>query len=386
MDGELLLKRVHQTLPPAEEAVFQEWLAQDDRHRVYFERMQRVWLAEESTSSLESDIPGVMARFDEYVRKEQVMHHRKMLRIVYRYAACLFLLLAIGGGILLLYREKQPVVLVEGNVAKEIVPGGNKAIILFSDGNQVVIDSLTDMAQYEAKGIEIEKSAGTIRYIDRAHSLMEYNTIIIPRGGEYHVVLSDGTEVWLNSESQLRIPTVFAGSERRVSLSGEAYFAVTKDSRKPFVVETDLGNVKVYGTEFNVKRYPDEAQLKATLVKGSIGFSSSDIAELKIKPGYQLSLAEGSRQPDIRQVKIYNEIAWKNRQFCFESETLGEIMATLQRWYDVRVVFVDPALKAITFSGTLNRYDKIESILHFFEAGFDIRFLIEGDTIKVMRK
>ena len=209
---------------------------------------------------------------------------------------------------------------------------------------------------------------------------------MIPKGGEYQVELSDGTMVWLNSDTELKIPTVFAGDERRVYLSGEAYFAVTKDERKPFIVETDLGNVKVYGTEFNVKRYRDDGQLKATLVEGVIGFSSDRIAELKLKPGYRLSLAEGSETPEIREVKVYNEIAWRDKRFSFENETLEEIARELERWYNVKIVFTDPALKELVFSGTLSRYGKIETMLRLFEEGVEVKFTIESDTIKVIRK
>ena len=255
-----------------------------------------------------------------------------------------------------------------------------------ADGKKVDVEWLVDSAQYKVEGVEVEKEGGKIRYVGKEQVALNYNTIMIPRGGEYQVELSDGTMVWLNSETQLRIPTTFVGKERRVYLSGEAYFAVAKNRDKPFIVETELGEVKVYGTEFNVKFYREEKKLKATLVEGNIGFRSEQIAELKIKPGYQLSLVEGANTPEIKQVKIYNEIAWKNRQFCFESERLESVMMMLQRWYNVEVDFVDPSLKDFKLSGTLNRYDKIETLLRFFEEGFDIKFLVENNTIKVMRK
>lgn len=382
---DILLRKVNQDLIPEEEELFRKWLAEDEQHRIYFERVRKIWQADESTSSLVSDIPGVKARFDEHIRKEQMLRRKRMIRRVYQYAACCLLLFSVGIGILWFSRDKEPIA-GEAVIAKTIQPGENKAIILLANGEQIDVESLDDTSRYRREGIEVEREKGTIRYVDQKHVSVEYHTIVIPKGGEYQVELNDGTKVWLNSETQLRIPTAFTGNERRVFLSGEAYFAVTKNRQQPFIVETDLGNVKVYGTEFNVKRYSDEEQLKATLVEGSIGFSSDQIAELKIKPGYQLSLSEGSGKPEVKQVKIYNEIAWKNRQFCFESKTLGEIMTTLQRWYAVKVIFTDPALKELKFSGTLNRYDKIDSLLRLFEAGVDIRFLIENDTIRVVKK
>lgn len=382
---DILLRKVRRTLSPGEEAVFQEWLAGDERHREYYERVRRVWSVDKTTCEMDTDIAGVIAGFDDYVRKERELRRKRMVRHAYRYAACLFFLLAVGGGILFLNKgEKQAERLASVN--KESVPGGNKAIILLGDGKKVDVEMLADTMFYKAEGIEVQKNAGVIKYSGLQKSEVTYNTIMIPRGGEYQVELSDGTMVWLNSETQLKVPTAFVGEERRVFLSGEAYFAVTKDDRKPFIVETDLGNVKVYGTEFNVKRYRDEKQLKATLVEGVIGFSSDRIEELKLKPGYQLSLTEGAGKPEIKQVKIYNEIAWRNKQFCFENETLEEIARELERWYNVKIIFTDPALKDLVFSGTLSRYGKIEMLLRLFEEGVEVKFVVEKDTVKVMRK
>lgn len=381
---DLLLKKVCRELTPEEQLELQKWLEEDERHRLYFERVRAIWQADESTSLRESNLPKVMNRFDDYVEKESRERRRKIQHI-FQYAACVLLVLAIGGGILFFYGGEEQKVL-EAKATREILPGGNKAVILLADGEKVDVEWLLDSARYKVEGVEVEKEGGKIRYVGKEQVALSYNTIMIPRGGEYQVELSDGTMVWLNSETQLRIPTIFVGNERRVYLSGEAYFSVTENRDKPFVVETELGEVKVYGTEFNVKFYQEERELKTTLVEGNIGFRGERIAELKIEPGYQLSLVEGSTTPEIKQVKIYNEIAWKNHQFCFESERLENVMMMLRRWYNVEVDFVDQDLKDFKLSGTLNRYDKIETLLRFFEEGFDIKFCVENDTIKVMRK
>lgn len=380
----IILKKVRRELTPDEEADLQAWLDQDERHKIYFERVKEIWQADESVVSPESDLPKVISRFDDYVQRERKIRHRKILRNVYRYAACILLLVVMVGG-WVLYNQTDKPEMLEARVTREILPGENKAIILLSGGEKVNVAWLADSAQYKVDGVEVEKEGGKIRYVGKNQSVEEYNTIIIPRGGEYEAELSDGTKVWLNSETQLRIPTVFVGKERRVYLSGEAYFAVTKNDEKPFIVETILGEVKVYGTEFNVKSYPDEKEIKATLVEGNIGFRSEQLPEVRLKPGYQLSLLEG-QEPEIKKVKVYNEIAWKNRQFCFESEKLNNIMTMLERWYNVKIVFTDPALKSLKFSGTLNRYESINTILYLFEEGVDVKFEIENDVIKVMRK
>lgn len=382
---DILVKRVRWGLTPEEESVFQEWLAQDKSHEVYFERVRKVWGAEEPTSSLKSNLSKVMTHFDAYVEKEKELRRRRIMRNVYWYAACLLVVLSVGGGMWFFSQHDEPVKM-EPKVAQDILPGGNKAIILLADGEEVDVEWLADSSRYKVDGIEVTTGEGKIRYKGKNDTKVEYNTIMIPRGGEYQVELSDGTKVWLNAETQLRIPTAFVGTERRVFLKGEAYFDVTKNDKQPFIVETDLGEVKVYGTQFNVKFYPEEKEIKATLVEGNIGFKSEEVAELKIKPGYQLRLAEGAKKPEVKPVKIYNEIAWKNRMFCFESERLESIMLKLERWYNVDIIFEDSGLKKFKFSGNLNRYDNIDKILHFFEEVFDVKFAVEENTIKVMRK
>ena len=330
---DILVKKVRWGLTPEEESAFQEWLAQDKSHEVYFERVRKVWGAEEPTSSLKSNLSKVMTHFDAYVEKEKELRRRRIMRNVYWYAACLLVVLSVGGGMWFFSQHDEPVKM-EPKVAQDILPGG-------------------DSSRYKVDGIEVTTGEGKIRYKGKNNTKVEYNTIMIPRGGEYQVELSDGTKVWLNAETQLRIPTAFVGTERRVFLKGEAYFDVTKNDKQPFIVETDLGEVKVYGTQFNVKFYPEEKEIKATLVEGNIGFKSEEVAELKIKPGYQLRLAEGAKKPEVKPVKIYNEIAWKNRMFCFESERLESIMLKLERWYNVDIIFEDSGLKKFKFSGNL---------------------------------
>lgn len=382
---EILLKKVRRTLSSEEEEIFQSWLTRDIRHKDYYERVRRVWSSDETTYTLSTDVAKLISHFDDHVRQERMARQRKLLKRVYRSVACLLLLLSVGGGIVL-WRKENREVTTDLRLTHSIYPGKDKAIILLSNGEKVDIDLLSDSLPYQANGFVVEKDSGIIKYSGAQLPEVTYNTIIIPRGGEYQVKLSDGTTVWLNAESKLKIPTSFTGNERRVFLWGEAYFDVVKNDRKPFVVETDLGNIKVYGTEFNVKHYTGDGQLEATLVEGIIGFSNDKITELQLKPGYQLSLAEGELNPKIEQVKIYNEIAWKDKRFCFENKNLETIARDLERWYNVEIVFKDPALKNLEFSGTLSRYGEIKTLLHFFEESANVKFLTDNRVITVTNK
>lgn len=379
IEWEILTKKATGTLTPAEESAFQEWLLQDKKHQIYFERVKNVWNSDETTLFMQSDLSKVIGQFDVFV--ERKLRKSRHIKRFYRYAAaCLIALLLTGGGIWILHDQLTPTPKTI-TASNTILPGGNKALILLDNGEKIDVRQLAD-SSHQIEGINVALKEGKIRYSSNTlRPKTEYNTIIIPRGGEYQVELSDGTKIWLNAETQLKIPTTFTGKERRVFLKGEAYFKVTKNDNQPFIVETTMGEVKVYGTQFNVKFYPDDKEIRTTLVEGSISFKNQQIAELKIKPGYQLQLKEHSSTPKIKQVKIYNEIAWKNRMFSFESERLEDIAKKLERWYNVTIVFEDEDLKNFKFSGNLSRYNTIDKILFPFEEVFNVKFLIGKNGI-----
>lgn len=381
---EILLKKTRCPLSLEEEKIFQRWLAEDVNHREYFERMHKVWNADETTYTLSTDISKLIVDFDRYVINDN-KRKRRLKQVIYYIAACLVVLLSVGGSILLM-QDNQSNIQPYVEMKQPIVAGNSKAIVLLSDGKRVSVEALADSLSYKTKELSVEKDSGIIKYSAIVGKDLAYNTIIIPKGGEYQVKLSDGTKVWLNADSQLKTPIVFVGNERRVFLSGEAYFDVEKDVTKPFVVETNMGNIQVYGTEFNVRNYLSDNRLKTTLVEGSIGFCNNRIAEVKLKPGYQLTLIKGEVRPKIEQVKIINEIAWKYKRFCFENTSLEVIAKDLERWYDVEFVFVDPNLKKLEFSGNISRCSEIATLLRFFEECADVKFLIDKRVVSVGRK
>mgnify|MGYP000406000360 FL=1 len=369
-----------------EQAELEAWSLQEEHARLYAKIRNQAELQKRNLYVDGLDVDGVWHKLREQIADVPVRKRRFFTR--YRVVACLLLL--IGVGTLLVYNRYsrlQPSDLL----VQSIHPGSSKAVLITNEGKQIILqDSLNQEIQVDESvtvkntGLLAEYCLQDLQAAEQAE--IKYNTIVVPRGGEYEVRLPDGSYVWMNADSEIRFPVVFTGQTRQVSLKGEAYFDVTKNDKQPFIVETDLGEVKVYGTQFNVKFYPEEKEIKATLVEGNIGFKSEEVAELKIKPGYQLRLAEGAKKPEVKPVKIYNEIAWKNRMFCFESERLESIMLKLERWYNVDIIFEDSGLKKFKFSGNLNRYDNIDKILHFFEEVFDVKFAVEENTIKVMRK
>lgn len=380
INWDLLRRRMGGELSEEEERQFREWMNASLRHREYYERMCRVW---NSDTIYKSDVHGALAKFDELLEQEEKRRRRVIGRRMLRWSVAAAVLLGMAGGLSLWFQQPEKSMPLAVNT---IVPGESRAILVLPDGTNIGLNKTTDTSVLRIEGAEIRLQEGVVHFTDQAGKPeAETNAIIIPRGSEYHIVLSDGSEVWMNADSKLRFPAHFGDGERRVVLTGEAYFAVNHNSEWPFIVETDLGNIRVYGTEFNVKRYGKG--VRATLVKGSIGFCKKGALEnyLRIEPGFQVS-CENGREPVVRKVKVRNEIAWKNKQFCFERQPLYEIMEELMRWYDVNITFEDESLKELYFTGTLNRYEHIGALLRFFEASCDICFKIEGRNITIRRK
>ena len=213
---------------------------------------------------------------------------------------------------------------------------------------------------------------------------LQYNILRVPRGGEYSVVLGDGTSVCLNSESELRYPVQFDRGERRVFLRGEGYFEVAKDVKRPFFVNADKLKIRVYGTSFNVNTY-NLANVETVLVEGKIGIqeTNSDV-EYSVMPG-QLALYNREKGTmEIRDVDVRPYVAWKEHEFMFDNESLEEIMNTLSLWYDVDVFFQTASLKQLHFTGHLGRYEEVSHILDAISGVTQVKFSVKGRTIIVM--
>ncbi|WP_427875737.1 FecR family protein [Flavobacterium sp. MMS24-S5] len=193
------------------------------------------------------------------------------------------------------------------------------------------------------------------------------NLLTIPRGGQFFVQLADSTKVWLNSESQLKYPVAFVdGQTRQVELVyGEAYFEVspsTKHKGSRFKVKTENQNVEVIGTEFNIKAYRDESAIYTTLVKGVVAVSNTSKKQI-LTPNQQSKITEYNGNINVSEVDVYNEISWRKGLFVFKGMPLKDIARVLSRWYDVDIVFADPALGNVKFNGVLNKNQKLEDIL-----------------------
>lgn len=270
----------------------------------------------------------------------------------------------------------------------EILPGHSSAVVTLASGQQVALEKEIRKIE-ESDGTMLHSREGELIYKASGKKKVAeimYNTVTIPRGGEYRLELSDGTKVWLNAETELRFPVSFSGDMREVYLKGEAYFEVKKDADCPFWVHSSMGSVQVLGTGFNVRDYADEREVVTTLEYGKVAYFSGDLArKVVLQTGQQVVDREGDFL-EVRKVDPLQYTGWREGKYVFEDVSLENIMRTLARWYDIEVVYADATVKKLHFTGDLERYENINVFLDFIETGGDVRFKTEGRKIIIAKK
>lgn len=270
-------------------------------------------------------------------------------------------------------------------VKNDIAPGGNKAILTLANGSTVVLTDAKNGKLASQGGVVISKTAdGQVKYAganqDAASNTLVYNMATTPKGGQYQFILSDGTKVWLNSASSIKYPVNFIGNERRVELTGEAYFEVAHNAAKPFRVVSSGQTVEVLGTHFNINAYADENAVKTTLLQGSVKVSSAGGSSV-IKPGEQAQFNNGKINV-VSGVDLDAAVAWKNGLFYFEDSNIQEVMRQFARWYDVDVKY-DGELPSRHFSGEISRNINATQMLDILSFK-KIHYKLQGKTIIVM--
>lgn len=298
-------------------------------------------------------------------------------------AAVIFLTLCAG----LYYFKSNRAEQLREQAAAAISPGGNKATLTLADGKVISLQTAPNGQLAEVSGVKITKTKnGELVYSlsDGTAATTGENTISTPQGGQYLLSLPDGTKVWLNSASALKFPTAFSGTrERKVTLSGEAYFEVAK-LKTPFVVTTDKQRVEVLGTHFNINAYLDEQQTKTTLLEGSVRVSSLTTGNVvMLSPGEEAMLK--ANRLDVQKADIERNTDWKNGIFMFKNESLEGIMRKIARWYNVEIVYEQYAPRKETFSGIVSRYDNVNKVLRRLELTGAVSFKIQGRKIIVSK-
>jgi transmembrane sensor len=272
----------------------------------------------------------------------------------------------------------------------DIAPGSNKAILTLANGSKI---SLTDAHSGEIAsqfGTSISKSKDGSLVYDKpgsANVQLAYNSVETPKGGQYQLILTDGTKVWLNAASSLKYPLAFDGKERKVELNGEAYFEVAKNKSMPFRVVTDHQMVEVLGTHFDINSYADEPSTRTSLLEGSVRVTNLESnTKVVIKPGQQSMVNSGSSPAiSVKNIDTDEAVAWKNGYFMFDEEPLESILRKISRWYDVDIQYKGLGAKNnLYFSGTLSRYSNVSKVLKKLELTESVHFKVEGRTIIVM--
>ena len=271
---------------------------------------------------------------------------------------------------------------VQGH-AGDVAPGRYGAVLTLSDGSRIVLDSAGNGQIATQGSSQVDIQNGAVVYEKAADTpAVVYNTMTTPRGRQFRVVLPDGSNVWLNAASSLRYPTAFAGDRRTVELSGEAYFEIAKDTRRPFVVSAKGMHVQVLGTAFNLMAYPDEAAVNTTLVDGAVRVAAGK-SSLLLNPDEQACLPDNSSRFTVSKPNLKEVLAWKDGRFRFDGAKITTIMRQIARWYDVDIEYRGDA-PSNEFNGSISRAEYAQKILHALERTGNVHFSLEGRTIVVM--
>lgn len=283
--------------------------------------------------------------------------HQKQRRPLWpRIAVAASLVLCLSAGSYYIFHQHK-VVNYAANVKHDIQHGSNGAILTLANGEKVILEETKVGEVTRQNGTDLHKAGDSLLVYQpggqTANASIYYNTLETPRGKQYSVVLPDGSKVWLNAASSLKYPTVFSGKERKVELTGEAYFEIVHNKAKPFRVLTNSQTVDVLGTHFNIKAYADEPATWTTLLQGSVKVENSRHHAAVLIPGQQAVSGNNGALQTLKKVDVNAVLDWKNGEFVFSGESLESIMRKVARWYDAEVEYKDESLRKDQFVGSV---------------------------------
>ena len=375
----LLSKALLGMLSEEEKRALQQWREESpENEQLYGSVMNTGYIVQKSREVANVDI--VNGYMNVLQKRKRNVRVRRIRRIVSVAAGVVLPLLAV----VLWYGTRQKSDVPE-QVASVIRHGEVKAELVLADGTTRILSSGVTDSLFVQQGASIVVQDQGVSYQGDSSVVEErYNTLRVPRGGEYSITLSDGTIVYLNAESELRYPVKFVGEDRQVYLSGEAYFDVVHDKTHPFVVDVKNSTVRVLGTSFDVRAYADEDEVLTTLVQGSVRFSAGKESVI-LGPGEQAVLDKSGRV-ETREVDTYLYTAWKDGVFAFKRQRLEEIMKVVARWYDVNVFWENVSQKEVTFTGKMKRYDDFSKVVEMLEMTGNTEFMIKENNIFIREK
>ncbi|PUZ20699.1 FecR family protein [Chitinophaga costaii] len=380
----LLNKLREGALMPAEEAELDLFFA-EERNREIFNRVAAL-----HTTTNSSVLPIDQTEWEpllvDILSADKTAEKRGAKRIFilpvwWRMAAAVLILIVVSG---LLLRQKIKGPGTHHQVAAlDMPPGTNKAILQLSNGNRIVLSDAQNGVIGRQGNVQVIKlDSGRLAYQQEPagnETVVVYNTLITPRGGQFKVLLPDGSAVWLNAASSLRYPSSFIGNDRVVELTGEAYFEVAPDAKRPFRVRSKDQEVLVLGTHFNINTYADEPAATTTLISGKVKVDGTGFSGI-LQPGEQARLQGGNWQL-LKAADLDQVIAWKNGYFSFDRADITTVMRQLARWYDVNVIFETKNTQQ-AFIGEIPRNVSLEKAMQILKLS-DIRYTVTGKTVRI---
>jgi len=334
---------------------------------------------------------AILANIIEQGKAQQALENRRPKKIHHLFlkaaAAAIFVGLAFG---LIFFRKKtNQQALPSNSIAQQpadISPGGTKATLTMGNGTTIVLTNSPNGILAQNGSTAIRKISDGQLVFETGHATTraadpdDWNIISTPRGGEYQLVLPDGSKVWLNAESSLKFPSHFNGTKRSVVLAGEAYFEIAKNTQQAFRVTTAQMEVQVLGTDFNLADYGEDGTPKTTLINGAVKIKSGQQTQL-LKPGQQVQLTKNKQLKLIDHVDIETEIAWKNGLFRFKDASIQQVMEQVARWYDIEVTYDNEHAKKL-FNGSVSRNVNLSGLLNML-AYTGVNYEIEGRKIHI---
>lgn len=384
--ADLIFRHIRGTLSDAESAQLRQWLDASEENRALFQK-----LSDKESYKTKAQLYKRFERLQNYTQIHKQINRQRRQRLFFFVSTAAAVLLLVVSALLLIPSGKEmpakktPLV----KSINLIPPGTATATLQTATGEIVDLSSAKNLTS--EGGANINQADNTLQYEENkkekspASEKEIYNTLSVPRGGEYKLMLSDGTQVWLNAESSIKYPVRFLKSQREVFVSGEAYFEVSADEKRPFIVNAQNTQVRVLGTAFNLRAYPDEDITQTTLVKGMVSVENEKNARI-INPSEQYTYSQSTGQSLLRKVDVRLYTSWKEGIFLFSSQPLSQILNDISRWYNVSFQYSDDAIKRSVFSGRLKKHENANTLLNLFEETGGIIFEKQGDVIYVKKK
>jgi len=376
IDWEVISKSFRGELSGEERERLERWLAASSRHRDFYRRALE---GGETDATVGVDKNVLAAKKSELMGRARMMKEevlpRRSLRFVW-YAAAVILPVAIAVGMWVNMEGKNE----EMIVAQRVQSGSGRAVLELHDGRTYFLDT-TRVVETGIEGNLAKAEKQSLVYTKQEADELVYNKVIVPRAGEYSLTLSDGTRVWLNSDSEIRYPVAFGKERRTVFLSGEAYFEVAKDSTRPFIVHVGDNAIEVLGTHFNVVSYKKD-ELYTTLVEGMVKVSHNGQSVI-LNPDEQAIIEPETSGIKVREVDASLYVSWINGRYEFRDTELENIAAQLSRWYDVDIRFAAEDLKRKRLAGVIYRDEELGFTIKVVERVANVRFIRENNTIYI---